>query len=270
MFCFILLYNTICHFILLGSTVNLFIDEQRIFTGLFFQDAGMKYNFECYPEVLMVDATYKLNEFRMPLYLMMVIDGNGQSEIVAMFLTLLETKQAITDMIRAFKEVNPAWQRIGVVISDKDFTERSVFSEEFPGSTLQLCLLHVLRSFRREITCDKLGLRPGERDYVLELLTKLVYSSSEEEYEKHYAEFLKSSPQSVIQYYDANWHSIRDEWVECYKSLNFTLGEKTNNRLESINGKLKSVCSWFASLSCFFDHFLLFCLFFAMNVITVL
>ena len=93
---------------MLGSTVNLFIDEQRIFTGLFFQDAGMKYNFECYPEVLMVDATYKLNELRMPLYLMMVIDGNGQSEIVAMFLTLLETKQAITDMIRAFKEVNPA------------------------------------------------------------------------------------------------------------------------------------------------------------------
>ena len=35
----------------------------------------------------------------------------------------------------------------------------------------------------------------------------------------------------------------------------FTLGEKTNNRLESINGKLKSVCSRFASLSCFFDHF---------------
>ena len=238
-----------------GSTVNLFIDEQHIFTGLFFQDAGMKYNFECYPEVLMVDATYKLNELRMPLYLMMVIDGNGQSEIIAMFLTLLETKQAITDMIRAFKEVNPAWQRIGVVVSDKDFTERSVFSEEFPGSTLQLCLFHVLRSFCREITCDKLGLRPGERDYVLELLTKLVYSSSEEEYEKHYAEFLKSSPQSVIQYYSANWHSIKDEWVECYKSLSFTLGEKTNNRLESINGKLKSVCSRFASLSCFFDHF---------------
>ena len=255
---------------MLGSTVNLFIDEQRIFTGLFFQDARMKYNFECYPEVLMVDATYKLNELRMPLYLMMVKDGNGQSEIVAMFLTLLETKQAITDMIRTFKEVNLAWQRIGVVISDKDFTERFVFSEEFPGSTLQLCLFHVLKSFHREITCDKLGLRPGERDYVLELLTKLVYSSSEEEYEKHYGEFLKYSPHSVIQYYDANWHSIRDEWVECYKSLNFTLGEKTNNRLESNNGKLKSVCSWFASLSCFFDHFLLFCLFFAMNVITVL
>ena len=66
----------------------------------------------------MVDATYKLNELRMLHYLMMVIHGNGQSEIVAMFLTLLETKQAIRDMNHAFKEVNPAWQKIGVVISD--------------------------------------------------------------------------------------------------------------------------------------------------------
>jgi len=183
---------------------------------------------------------------------MMVIDGNWQSEIVVMFLTLVKTKQAITDMIHAFKEVNLAWQKIGVVITDKDFTEHSVFSE----STLHFYLFHVLRSFCREITCDKLGLRAGEWDYVLELLTKLVYSSSEEEYVKRYAEFLKSSPQSVIQYYDANWHSVRDEWVECYKPLSFILGEKTNHRLESINGKLKSVCLWFASLSCFFDHFL--------------
>ena len=101
----------------------------------------------------------------------------------------METKQAIADMIHAFKEVNPAWQRIGVVITDKDFTERSVCSEEFSGSTLQLCLFHVLRSFHREITCDKLGLRPGEQDYVLELLTKLMYSSSEEEYESSMQNF---------------------------------------------------------------------------------
>ena len=83
----------------------------------------------------------------------------------------------------------------------------------------------------------------------------LFFSEFPAIYKKHYAEFFKSSPQSIIQCYNANWHSIRDEWVECYKLLNFTLGEKTNNRLESINVKLKSVCSQFASLSCFFDHF---------------
>ena len=235
--------------------MDVFIDEKKVFTGLFFQDAIMKYNFNCFPEVILFDATYKLNELRMPLYLMLVIDGNGQNEIVSLFLTSLETKAAITNMINAFKSANPSWSKVGVVITDKDFTERVVFNEEFPEASLHICLFHALRSFRREVTCDKLGIRPGERDHSLEVITKLAYSRSEDEYDDHYASLLDSAPKSVINYYNANWHEIRHEWVECFKSVCFTLGERTNNRLESINSKVKSVCSKFVSLQRFFDHF---------------
>lgn len=107
---------------------------------------------------------------------------------------------------------------------------------------------------RREVSCDKLGLRPGERDHALELLTSLAYAASEEEYDKHYKVLLETCPQSVITYYNSNWHVIRDDWVECFKSFSFTLGERTNNRLENINGKIKSVCSRHANLTKFFDH----------------
>ena len=106
---------------------------------------------------------------------MLVIDGNGQSEIVSLFLTTSETKPAITEMIKAFKAANPSWHKVGVVITDKDFTERAVFVENFLGVSLHICLFHVLRAFRREITCEKLSLRPGERDHCLELLSKLAY-----------------------------------------------------------------------------------------------
>ena len=61
--------------------------------------------------------------------------------------------------------------------------------------------------------------------------------------------------QSVIAYYNANWHCICHEWVVAYKSVSFTLGEQTNNRIESINSKIKSFCSRFGSLPCFFDQF---------------
>ena len=37
--------------------------------------------FVSYPEVLCIDATYKLLELRFPVYLMLIEDGNGQSEI---------------------------------------------------------------------------------------------------------------------------------------------------------------------------------------------
>ena len=57
-----------------------------------FQDNPMKSVFSLYPEVLLVDATYKLTNLRMPVYLMMSIDGNGRGEIVLVFLTAVETE----------------------------------------------------------------------------------------------------------------------------------------------------------------------------------
>ena len=78
-----------------GSTVEAYIDDHNTFSGLFFQDGIMKMVYAAYPEVLLVDATYKLNELRMPVYLLLVIDSNGQSEIVGVFVTHLETADAI-------------------------------------------------------------------------------------------------------------------------------------------------------------------------------
>ena len=149
----------------IGSSVDVFVSEDKTFSGLLFQDKLMKYSFQCYPEVLMIDATYKLNELRMPLYLMLVVNSNGCSEMVSLFLTVLETKEAISKMVESFKAVNLSWNRTGVIISDKDFNERAVFKDEFPGVSLHICLFHVLRTFRCEVSCEKLGLRPGERDF---------------------------------------------------------------------------------------------------------
>ena len=42
--------------------------------------------------------------------------------------------------------------------------------------------------------------------------------------------------------------------MECYKCTNFTAGEHTNNCLESIKAKVKSVCSKYASRCTFFDQ----------------
>ena len=235
--------------------MEIFTDDQNTFTGLFFQDGIMKAVFAAYPEVLLVDATYKLNELRMPVYLFLVIDSNGQSEIIGVFITLLETAGSIQKMVSSFKLHNSDWNLTKVVMSDKDFTERTVFLIEFPQASLLICLFHTLRSMRREVTCEKLGLHPGDRDNALEILTKLTYSKSETEYLENYECLLKSGLQSVIDYYNDNWHPIRYQWVECFKGANFTVGERTNNRLESINAKVKSVCSKYASLSTFFDQF---------------
>ena len=118
--------------------------SDSMFMGFFYQDRLMKFNFQSYPEVLMVDSAYKL---RTPLYIMLIVDGNGPSEVVSMCFTSLETKEAIAKMVQSFKSNNPCWPQTGVVITDKDFVERNVFKEEFPNAALHiLCLFHALRA----------------------------------------------------------------------------------------------------------------------------
>ena len=48
----------------------------------------MKKICEQYPEVILADATHKTSDLRMPL--MLVIDSNGESEIVAAFVVVNE------------------------------------------------------------------------------------------------------------------------------------------------------------------------------------
>lgn len=54
--------------------------------------------FSAYPELVCVDATYKLLELRFPIYVMLVEDGNGQIEIAATFMLLEENEALIASM----------------------------------------------------------------------------------------------------------------------------------------------------------------------------
>ena len=84
----------------------------------------------------------------MPLNLMLVVDGNGQSETVMLFITAVETEIAINNLVQSFKVNNPQWKETKVIMTDKDLNSQAVFRQEFPTASLHICLFHVLRSFR--------------------------------------------------------------------------------------------------------------------------
>ena len=135
----------------------------------------MRHVFCSYPEILFIDATYKLLELRFPVYVLLVEDGNGQSELAAVFLLLEETEMSISAMVNAFKKHNSKWESVRVIMADKDMTEQEVFAAAFPNSKLLICLYHTFHSFRREIAVDKLGITSGERNMCLDILQQMAY-----------------------------------------------------------------------------------------------
>ena len=237
------------------ATVEAYCDNEKNFLGLFFQDRQMKQAFDAYPEFICLDATYKLLELGFPVYLMVCEDANGQSEIIAVCLLASEDADSIRWMIDVFKKYNPRSKDVCVVMADKDIKERDVLKSCLPNATVLICLFHTLRSLRREVTCDKMGISSGQRTLCLELLQKMAYAPSESEYDKIYSQFQNDAPREVVDYFNTNWHVIRKEWVLGLKFGPSSFLNSTNNRLESINGKLKQVISRNSSLEEFVEHF---------------
>lgn len=61
-----------------GAVVTAFTDEESMLKAIYFQIPEMRNMFESYRELLLIDATYKLNDLNMPLYVLMSVDGMGR------------------------------------------------------------------------------------------------------------------------------------------------------------------------------------------------
>ena len=242
-------------FLCIGAGVELYSDSERNLQGIFWQDREMKESFTAFPELICIDATYKLLELGFPVYVMVCVDSNGQTEVVAASILVTENAQSIAWMMNTFKQHNEVWKKIRVIMANKDISERDVIKSSIPDAAVLICLFHTLRSLRRELTCEKMGITAGQRTACLEMVQKLAYASSAAKYTELYEEFQRDAPKEVIVYFNKNWHPIKDEWVlgmksDCGSFLNFT-----NNQLESLNGKLKQVIDRHSSLEDFMDKF---------------
>lgn len=240
------------------ATVRLLTDENNELRPMFFQDETMKRSFGDYPEIIFIDATYKLLETQMSCFRVIVEDGNGESEIIAVGLFGSEDGDTLRWFLNVFKELNKSWAAARIVMADKDLKERQVVTELLPQASLHICAFHTLQTFRREISIQKLGILKPEQETALDLLQRMVYSPNEDEYLRLYKVLKSSSPKQVLEYFELNWHSIRHEWVMGLKWSCSNFLNSTNNRAESPNAKLKSIVVRYSSLENFVTDF--FCL----------
>ena len=167
-----------CVILCVGADLEISSNDSGEVNGIFLQDSDMKLFFDKYPELVLVDATYKLTNVHMALYVMLCIGPNGESEIVALFLSTLEDTQSLRSALKQFKERNSKWTEIKTVMTDKDMAERDAIRQEFSDASLLLCVFHVLRSMSREITTTKMGINEAQRASALKVMQSLVYAST--------------------------------------------------------------------------------------------
>ena len=101
-------------------------------------------------------------------------------------------------------------------------------------------------------TIEKMGIRSGQRDGLLALFNEIATSRWEQQFEEQVSLLEDMNIRAASLHFRRSWSPIKCEWVRCFKTRHFTLGEETSNRLESFNSKIKSVRKKYSSLDSFF------------------
>ncbi|CAG5090336.1 Protein of unknown function [Cotesia congregata] len=217
--------------------------------GIFYSTPTMRSDFQSWPEIVFLDGTYKLTNNGMTMMIFLVEDGNGRGQVVGVGLLATEELDVMEWMVKTFKESNKeSCKKIHCFMTDKDQTERNAIKKFFPGIPTYICIFHSLKIFKKEINKPDKNLTSEERIEVAKIIEQLVYASSKKNYDDLYLQLNLAASPEFIDYYNLNWHNIKNEWTVYNIAIN-SLGNKTNNRLESINAKIKQVCKKNSPLS---------------------
>ncbi|XP_057330811.1 uncharacterized protein LOC130671119 [Microplitis mediator] len=215
------------------------LQESGEYRGLYFSTEDMRQDMVQYPEIVFIDGTYNLFKRCLTLKLIVVENAHGETKIAGVGMLENEQRETIKWFINCFKNSNiDAISRIRSFITDKDLTGRNVIAEVIPNVPMYLCMYHTLRTFGRQVLTQSMSFSTENRDSSLKLLDNLVKSKTEKDYNSSYQELYRTAAPQVIEYFNKNWHPIRKEW-SLFSMVNGNLGNTTNNRLKSLNGKIK-------------------------------
>nr|XP_054932886.1 uncharacterized protein LOC126541786 isoform X2 [Dermacentor andersoni] len=185
------------------------------------QTTHMREILEKYPEILFIDGTYKVNIEGYILYSILVEDGGGRGRPVCYAFLQNETTEIVQAMFAKFAEFNPfIVSACRVVMIDKDMNELRILTKILPNSEILLCTWHVLQCFQQKVN-EKARL---QRDQLLPLLKKIVYSFTVQDYLDRLAELEAMASKDFISYYMQNWHSCKEMWVHAYRQKLPTFG----------------------------------------------
>ena len=103
-----------------------------------------------------IDAIYKVLKLGLPVYVMVCVDSNGQTEVVVAWIFVSET---VSWMMDTFKKHNTKWKRIRVIMANKDISKRDVIKGSIPDAAVLIYLFHTLWSLIQEIIWESLLFR---------------------------------------------------------------------------------------------------------------
>ncbi|KAG3184632.1 hypothetical protein PC128_g13677 [Phytophthora cactorum] len=176
---------------------------------------------------------------------MIAVDQFGEGQPVQYSLIETNGDWHMAKSLDHFKRANEHWRFVRIVIVDMDMREVEVISKKLPEAGVLYCHFHVTKWLHETIRKSKTyGIY--EYDVLAQMkhaTTNSTYSRTEENYHMHRNEFKSLACQDnrteLWEYFDKNWNECCEMWVMAYWVDLPHFGNHTNNRVESLLGKLE-------------------------------
>jgi len=203
-----------------------------------------------------MDATYKVVQWGLPLFLMVVVDEHGASIPAAYFMVSEESNTAIDEVLGYIKSFVPEWDP-RVFMMDKSAAEMLAVRTRFPNAIIILCEFHVKQAWLRSLVSSKRGLKKEEQHRVYNYLNKILKANSQSMAQvqvQALCDFIENYKGGKLDHiwtwFADNWLPCLPQWCSAYWAHVFTQGFTTNNYTETLNKVLKSMLCLRADLRC--------------------
>ncbi|CAL8072659.1 unnamed protein product [Calicophoron daubneyi] len=195
--------------------VSFSLDEQvRLFTK--------------YPEVICLDATYNVNRSRYCLLQFVITDGLGHGRAVMYSLMRSESAQMYGLAMDNLRSIMGCVNRIKTFVVDMHYAQMQALRSAFRSAKILLCHFHMTRAIRRK---TKNRIIWGLVGRIMRTTSRVVFS--------HLCNRLRQKFPGFFIYFQRIWLSHVDKWAMCQTSGVISLGNLTNNRVESAHRWLK-------------------------------
>ncbi|XP_070183049.1 uncharacterized protein [Littorina saxatilis] len=235
-----------------GGKVQFATDENNGFKYLAFVTKDMMESLEQYPEILIMDATYKCNACDYALLNILVIDANGQGIPVFHAFVSSETSDMLSSCLTFFAECYLS-DKTSTIFVDKDMAELLAIRAVLPHVSIRLCSFHASMAVKRALTQKKIA--PSLLNSVLNMFNEQKTCETDDIYFQTKEKMKDLCPPHVLAYFQDHWWSCPRLWATCF-SESQTYHITTTNHAESFHQKLKQTLSSKTSLSACIHHLL--------------
>lgn len=165
--------------------------------GLFFchEDAATLFN--QFPTVVVMDATYRINRYNLPLVQIAGVDSSNKTFFIESAFVIKERVENYAWLLSQSKRFVFVSKSPKVDTTDRDLALMTAIEQELPNASHLLCRWHIAKdASANSLVCYHGLMEESSKGIFSNWYMVADKSDTEEQFEDNYAEFLKLSPET--------------------------------------------------------------------------